>query len=218
MVSSEQACEHDGVQPLPSGTESTAVERHRSGELTPVERAVRRRNRRWMTLVLAPSLLLGGAALVAALLADTGGSSVHPRVVPSGYRSVSDRYFAYAVPTSWIQNNAYTDDVGDLDTSGSTGWVAEHVAGRTSPPVAGEAPPASFATFGEPRPIAYHVGPATATQVKGATVAYRYILTRPGGFEATAIDAWQSGSEAELWLLVRADPATTAAVLTSLNA
>ena len=43
-------------------------------------------------------------------------------------------------------------------------------------------------------------------------------MTRPGGFEATAIDAWQSSSGAEIWLLVRADPATTAAVLASLQA
>ena len=47
-------------------------------------------------------------------------------------------------------------------------------------------------------------------------MAYRYTMTRPGGFEATAIDAWQSSSGAEIWLVVRADPATTAAVLASL--
>ena len=49
-------------------------------------------------------------------------------------------------------------------------------------------------------------------------MAYRYTMTRPGGFEATAIDAWQSRSGAEIWLLIRADPATTASVLASLQA
>jgi hypothetical protein len=171
-----------------------------------------------MTLVLVPSLVLGGAALVAALVADSGGSSVHPQVVPPGYRAVSDGLFAYAVPSKWAQSNAYTDNVGDLDTAGPAGWVAEHVDGRVNPPVAGEAPPASFTTFGESRPTPYRLGSATATQVKGAAVAYRYTLTRPGGFAATAVDAWQSRSGAELWLLIRADAPTTASVLRSLNA
>jgi hypothetical protein len=218
MVSGGHPCQHGGVQELPAGADSAALERRANRELSPVERVVQRRNRRWMTLVLVPSLLVGGAALVAALVADSGGSSVHPQVVPPGYRAVSDGLFAYAVPSTWAQSSAYTDNVGDLDTAGPAGWVAEHVDGRVNAPVAGEAPPGSFATCGESRPTPYHVGSATPTQVKGAAVAYRYTLTRPGGFAATAIDAWQSRSGAELWLLIRADAATTTAVLSSLNA
>ena len=48
-------------------------------------------------------------------------------------------------------------------------------------------------------------------------MAYRHLLTRPGGFQAVAIDAWQAGSGAEVWLLVHADPATTATVIGSLS-
>jgi hypothetical protein len=170
-----------------------------------------------MTVIAVPALILGAGALVAALMAGSGGSSVHPLRVPPGFRAVSDGYFAYAVPATWSQSSAYTDNVGDLDTQGASGWAAEHLAGRTTPPGPNPAAPAAFATFGEPRPVPYQLGPATPVQVKGAAVAYRYPFTRPDGFHAVAVDAWQSGSGAEIWLLVHADTATTAAVISSLN-
>ena len=172
-----------------------------------------------MALVLAPALVVGAIALIATLAASSKGPSIRPVDVPAGYQAVSgDGYFAYSVPSSWSQSSAYTDDVGDLGYSGQSGCAAEHLGARATPPVAGEAPPTSFAAFGEPQPTPYHLGLATPTQVKGAAVAYRYPMTRPGGFAATAIDAWQSSSGAEIWLVVRADPATTAAVLASLQA
>jgi hypothetical protein len=205
------------VQELPTRTSDAALERRKSGELTPLEVATRRRNRRWMGLVLFPSLLIGAVALIAAVVAGSGSSSIHPTQVPSGYRAVSDQYFAYAVPSTWSQSAAYTDDVGDLDTQGQSGWAAEHVGARADPPTAGEAPPASFATFGESRPVPYRIGPAVATTVKGASMAFRYSLTRPGGFQATAVDAWQASTGAEIWLLVDADAATTSRILASLS-
>jgi hypothetical protein len=205
------------VHELPASTDSGALERRRGGQLTPSERAVRRKNRRWMTLVAVPAMILGAGALVAAVIAGSGGSSVHPVNVPPGFRAVSDGYFAYAVPATWSQSSAYTDDVGDLDTQGASGWAAEHLAGRTSPPGPNEAAPATFATFGEPRPVPYQLGPASPLQVKGAAVAYRYLLTRTDGFRAVAVDAWQSRSGAEIWLLVHADTATTASVISSLS-
>jgi hypothetical protein len=194
-----------------------ALERRARGELSPVERAVRRKNRRWMSVVLLPSLLIGVVALIATVVASSSGPSVHPRVVPPGFRAVSDGFFAYAVPSSWSQSSAYTDNVGDLDNEGRSGWVGEHVGARPGPPVPGEAPPAALAAFGEPRPLPYRLGPATPIQVSGASLAYRYSLTRPGGFEATLVDAWQSGPGAEIWILIRADAPTTATVLSSLN-
>jgi len=204
------------VQELPTPAANGALERRQSGELTPAEVASRRRNRRWMGLVLAPSLVIGAVALIAAFVASSGGSSVHPLDVPPGFQAVSDGYFAYAVPSSWSQDSAYTDDVGDLDTQGSTGWAAEHVGARPDPPVPSETPPASLSTFGESRPTPYRLSAATPTHVTGAKAAFRYTLTRPG-FQATAVDAWQSGSGAEMWLLVDADPSTTAAILDSLR-
>ena len=120
------------------------------------------------------------------LAASSKGPSVHPVERPG---RLPGRSATAISPTpcrpSWSQSSAYTDDVGDLDNSGPSGWAAEHVGARASPPMPGETPPSSFATFGEPQPSPYHLGPATPTQVKGAAVAYRYTLTRPGGFEAT---------------------------------
>ncbi len=172
-----------------------------------------------MALVLAPSLVVGAIALILTLAASSKGPSVHPIDVPAGFQAVSaDGYFAYSVPFSWSQSAAYTDDVGDLAYSGQSGWAAEHLGARPTSPQPEEAPPTSLAAFGEPQPAPYRLGAATPTQVKGAAVAYRYTMTRPGGFEATAVDAWQSSSGAEIWLVVRADPATTAAVLASFQA
>jgi hypothetical protein len=172
-----------------------------------------------MALVLAPSLVVGAIALILTLAASSKGPSVHPIDVPAGYRAVSgDGYFAYAVPASWSQSAAYTDDVGDLDYSAQSGWAAEHLGARAAPPAPNEAAPSSFAAFGEAQPTPYRLGPASPTHVQGAAVAYRYTMTRPGGFEATAVDAWQSSSGAEIWLLIRADPATTASILASLQA
>jgi hypothetical protein len=170
-----------------------------------------------MLLVLAPAVMVGAIALFATVAASRSGPSVHPRAVPAGYQSISDGYFAYAVPSGWSQSSAFTDDVGDLDTAGPSGWAGEHVGARPNPPTPGEAPPASLATFGETQSVPYQLGPATSTQIKGTSVAYRYAMSRPGGFQATAIDAWQANSGAEIWLVVRADPATTATILASLQ-
>jgi hypothetical protein len=217
MARGARPCQHDRVTELPVDRPEADLERRRGAELTPQERATRRRNRRLISYILVPSLLVGTAALLAALIASRGGPSIRPLSVPPGYQSVSDGYFAYAVPSSWSQSEAYTDDVGDLDTQGTTGWAAEHVDARADAPKSGETPPSSFAAFGEPRPTAYQIGVATATSVPGANVAYRYLVTRPGGFQATAIDAWQANTGAEMWLLVDADANTTSAILASLR-
>lgn len=171
-----------------------------------------------MAIIAIPALILGVVALIAAMALGSGTSSVRPVTTPPGYRAVDDSYFAYAVPATWSQNNAYTDDVGDLDTSGQSGWTAEHLGVRTSPPSAGEAPPSSFAVFGQTRPAPFQMSAGTPVTVPGASVAYRYTFTRAQGFRAVAIDAWQASTGAELWLLVHADPATTAAVISSLRA
>jgi hypothetical protein len=170
-----------------------------------------------MVVIIIPALVLGVLALIASLALGSGKSSVSPLTVPPGYRAVSDSYFGYAVPSSWLQNNAYTDDVGDLDSQGPSGWAAEHLGPLSSAPAPGEAPPASFAVFGQARPTPFQISGPTRITVKGAAVAYRYTVTRPQGFQAVAINAWRVDSGAELWLLVHADPATTATVIGSLR-
>lgn len=196
----------------------TALERRRPAPLTPAELATRRRNRQWITVIAVPALILGIIALVITLDFSKSAPTVRPAFVPAGYKAVQDGYFAYAVPAGWSQNLAYTDDVGDLDTSGPSGWVAEHVGARPGTPTPGETPPQVLAAFGEPRPEPYRIGAATPMTVTGATRAYRYVVTRPGGFAATAIDAWIGQSGAEVWLLIDADPSTTSTVLATLRA
>jgi hypothetical protein len=215
-----QILQTDPLAPRQAGNQGQpGIERLQRGALSPVDAATARRNRRWMALVLAPSLLVGAIALILTVAASSKGPSVHPIDVPAGYHAVSgDGYFAYSVPSSWSQSAAYTDNVGDLSYSGQSGWVAEHLDARATRPEPEETPPRSLAAFGEPQPTPYHLGSAAPTQVKGATAAYRFTMTRPGGFEATAIDAWQASSGAEIWLVIRADPATTAAVIASLQA
>ena len=185
--------------------------------LTPAERQLRRRNRRLLALVAVPGLLLGAVALAASLAASGNPPAPHPLTVPAGYKAVGDGVFAYSVPLAWSKNLGYSDDTGDLDFSGTTGWAGEHLGASRTAPGAGGRPPASFSDFGENRPTPYTLGPAERITVAGATVAYRYEMTRPGGFEAVAIHAWQSSSGAEIWLLVHAPPEVTSTVVGSLN-
>ncbi len=200
------------------GAAGGALERRRHPELTVAEKAVRRRNRQWLTLIAIPAIVLGVAALIAAIVADQSGSTVSPLSVPSGYKAVSDGVFAYSVPSSWSTNSLYSDDVGDLDTSGRSGWVAEHVDARANAPIEGEAAPQAFRAFGVDTPTPFRIGEAQPARVPGTAIAFRYQITRPGGFEATAIDAWQSSSGAEIWLLVDAPQATTAKILGTFRA
>ena len=208
--------------PVPNGDlhsngAGSGVERRRSAELTPAERVQQRRNRRLLLSVAVPALLLGAAALIASILADKGAPSPHALFVPPGYHAVTDGVFSYSVPNSWSKNDAFSDDVGDLETSGGTGWVGDHLTARPSAPVAGEPPPHVFQSFGMGRPTPFDTSAAVNAVVRHATVAYRYEITRPGGFNATAIDAWESSSGAELWLMINADPRTTAEIISTIN-
>jgi hypothetical protein len=205
------------VSQLPAEVPPSVLEKTRPGQLSPAEKALRRRNRRWLLVVAIPALIVGAVALLTSILASSSSPSVKPLSVPAGYKAVTDGYFGYAVPSTWSTNDLYTDDVGDLDTSGTTGWAAEHVDVRTTPPAPGERPPASFATFGQGRATPFAVGEPQPTKVAGAQVAYRYLITRPG-FSAAAIDAWESSSGAELWMMVEGSPATTEAILSTVQA
>ena len=178
---------------------------------------MRRRNRKLMAWVAVPALLLGAAALAASLAAGQGPSAPRPLSVPAGYQAVNDGVFAYAVPRAWTKNLAYSDDTGDLDYSGADGWAGEYLGAKASAPTAGERPPASFAVFGQTRATPYTMGPAQTVTVAGATVAYRYEVSRPGGFTAVAIDAWQSSSGAQIWFLVHATPAVTSTIISTLR-
>jgi hypothetical protein len=197
---------------------SSALERSwRHLPLTPEEHQARRRNRRWLLVVFCSSVGLLIAALVASGIAQSNEPTGPKISVPAGYKAVNDGYFSYAVPASWSTNPTYTDSAGDMDTAGPTGWAGEHISYRTTAPAAGEAPPAVLDAFGVPRPEPIHLADAAPIDVRGAEAAYSYQVTRPGGFRATAVDAWDSRHGVELWLLVDASPAITASILGSLT-
>jgi hypothetical protein len=203
--------------PSPATSPGTGIEPRRPGQLTPAELQVRRRNRQWFVILGVPAIVLGVAALAAAIVADQSSPSLRPVDVPSGFKAISDGSFAYSVPTGWSTNDLYSDDVGDLDTAGATGWAAEHLGVRATPPVRGETPPTALRAFGLAVPTSFDISTATDTTVTGTTTAYRYEVTRPGGFEAVAVDAWQQASGAEMWLLIHAPPTVTAQILASLR-
>jgi hypothetical protein len=226
VAASASACHHDYVDEfLPGSNERPVV--LTGGVGAPTRRpavptaladtpAARRSNRRKIVLIVVPLIILTGVTLVTVMRAGSNPVPVKPSSVPSGYAPSTDGYFAYAFPATWATNNIYSDNTGDNDLSGPSGWVAEHVGVRETPPVLGEPPPASLEAFGMGRPTPYTLSGGTSVSVPGA-VAFRYTMTRPGGFEATVIDAWRSGVGAEMWLVVHADPATTKAIASSLT-
>lgn len=201
------------VTDLPAESPRGPLERRHPGELSPAERALRRRNRRLLLMISVPAVIVGAAALIAAVVASSSAPSVKPSQVPAGYKAVTDGYFGYAVPSNWSTNDLFTDAVGDLETSGGSGWVAEHVGVRSTPPVPGEAAPSSLRSLGT---VASGGGQSIA--VPGAQTAYRYGFSPTNGPAGVAVDAWQASTGAELWLVIEAPPGITSEILASLKA
>jgi hypothetical protein len=198
------------------GKSASPAQRPRELALTSEELAARRRNRLKLLLIVVPALVLTGGSLVAVVRAGSTPPPVRPVSVPHGYSASTDGYFAFAFPSTWSTNDIYSDNTGDDDLSGPTGWAAEHIGVRDVAPVVGEMPPPSLEAFGMDRPTPFTLSGGTPVKVPGAT-ALRYSMTRPGGFEATVIDAWRPAADAEIWLVVHADRDTTQAIVASLN-
>jgi hypothetical protein len=168
-----------------------------------------------MVLMLLTPVVLGVTTL---LLAETGGPT-EPQVkvnVPAGYQAITDPYFGYAVPAGWTKNTIFSDSVGDLYYQGNGGWAGENErVTKTAPTPAGA--PTSLQSFGQLAPAPYQLTDATPVRVPGATTAVEYQVVRNGHVDATAIDAWDQGTQTELWLLVDAPPSVTHTILSSLT-
>jgi hypothetical protein len=206
-----------GFDPDRTGVE---VDRHRARglDLTPEERVARRSNRRWMLGLTISSVVILGAAGIAGIVAS-GNEPTGPKIAaPPGYHAVDDSYFSYAVPKAWANNPANTDQAGDVETSGPTGLAAEHIDFLRTAPALGETPPLALQVFGAPHPSPFQLTGGHTVSVKGAAVAFSYTATRPGGFRATVIDAYDAPNAVELWLMVVAPPDVTDQVLASLQA
>ncbi len=186
-------------------------------ELTPPELAARRRNRHWLLGIAVPSVVVLVLALVASNRAQHNQPTAAAVAAPAGYKVHNDGYFSYVVPSQWSNNLEFTDQVGDVDTSGQSGWAAEHIGFLHSPPVLGETPPSSLRAFGIPQPMPFSLTNGHPIAVRGAAVAFAYTMTRPG-FSASVVDAWMTRYDVEIWLVVHAPAQVSTQILDSLQA
>lgn len=197
-----------------------AVDRHRTRglELTPAEVAARRSNRRWMLFLAVPSVVILVLALIATGVFVNNEPSGPKISVPAGYQAIDDGYFSYAVPQQWKNNPANTDQAGDMDTSGPSGFAGEHSSLERNPPVLGEKPPVQLEALGSAEPAPFALSAGRAVVIPGASTAFRYTASRPGGFHATVIDAYDYRAAVELWLMIQAPPNVTSTIVSSLRA
>lgn len=186
--------------------------------MTPDELQARRRNRFWMVGIAVPAIILLVLALLASGIAESNTPSGPAVATIPGYKAVRDGYYSYLVPASWSTNGAFTDAAGDVETSGSSGWAAEHIAYKKSAPTLGEASPKVLGVFGVGSPEPYELTGGHDVEVKGATAAIEYVMSRPGGFRATVVDAWSDRSGVEIWLTVHAGPGVASRIVSSLRA
>ena len=190
--------------------------RDRGLDLTPTERARRRSNRRWMLGVACGSIVILGAALGVSAIEASKAPNGPQITVPTGYKAVYDGYFTYAVPSSWSTNPAFTDQAGDVETSGSSGWAGQHIDYLLHAPSVSATVPAAVDSFGQSAPASLTLSGSRSIDVKGASVAFEYQANRPNGFHALVVHAWSSRTDVELWLLVHAPQSQADQILTSL--
>ena len=208
--------------PVPPVRQPTtgAIDRNRSRGLdfTPEEIQARRSNRRWLVGLAILGIGILAAALAATAVANSNEPSGPRQVPPTGYQTVNDGYFSYVVPKTWTNNGSFTDGTGDVENSGPTGFAAQHIALVKDPPTLGETPPVSLQALGTAHPEPFTLSDGHPVQVKGASIAFAYTATRPDGFKASVIDAYDYRAAVELWLVVSSPADVTATVLNSLEA
>lgn len=178
----------------------------------------RRRNRQWMVLLLVVPLVVGGITLAAWEGSGTTGPALQPSRVPAGYRPVTAAPLVYPIPRAWTQSAAYSSDNGDFYFAGPGGWVGEAVGIQSTLPTAGRDRPPQLGLFGAPTSRRYTLGPPHPLRISGMDRAWSFPLTRPHGFTALAIEAWQRSSHTVAWIVIRANRATTHDVVTSMRA
>ena len=192
--------------------------RNRGLDLTPAEIQARRSNRRWMSILAILSIFVLASALAATAIYNSNEPNGPNVKAPPGYQTVRDGYFAYIVPTAWTNNGSFTDSAGDVENSGATGFAAQHIAALKNPPTLGETPPVALQALGTAHPEALTLTDGHRVLVKGASTAFAYTATRPDGFRASVIDAYNYGAAVELWLVVSGPDDVTTSVLNSLEA
>jgi hypothetical protein len=171
-------------------------------------------NHKWLVIIgLTPLAVVIIAAIVYLVGPSEPSVALTP---PPGYQAITDAYWAYAIPTGWSQDSAYTDSNGDFLYRGAGGWVGETLRIRASPSTLGEQPPLTLASFGQVRSTPYQLANGRPTTVPGATVAWSYDFLR-GGVVSSVVNAWIQGSRTEIWLLAHGTPTQNSTIVTSLR-
>ncbi|MHB1931357.1 MAG: hypothetical protein ACYDEN_12150 [Acidimicrobiales bacterium] len=200
-----------------------AVTRRPSGNLErptspPPDPVQARRNRRWLLLFLMTPICLAVAVAFAFGVAGAPEPQVPPVSVPAGYRAISDAYYGYVVPASSQLNANWTDANGDWFYGVPRAFVAETMLVTRRSPTPSSRLPLQLEADGEARgPVPLRVDGGHRITVPHTTFAYEVQLARPGGWHAVAVDTWLRDSSTQMWLLVRASPAVTRAVVASLQ-
>ena len=171
-----------------------------------------------MLVLVVPSVFILAAALISTAFFVGNEPSGPTIAVPAGYHAVDDGYFSYAVPSTWATNPANTDQAGDVDTSGPSGFAGEHIDYLKGAPVVGAPPPAALQAFGVARPIPFKLSGGRPIAVPGTSAAFLYTAIRGGSAQATVVDAYDAGAGVEIWLMIEAPGDVTNQILASLRA
>jgi hypothetical protein len=208
-----------GLDRRPVARPQVDLHKDRGLDLTPQEVAQRRSNRRWMLTLAAVAIVIFAAVLIADALYSAGEPPGPNISVPPGYHKIDDSYYAYAVPNGWANNPDGTDQAGDVETSGPSGWVAENISYYKNIPTLYEVDqPASLQAFGQKAPAPYTLSGGHPITVTGASGAFEYTMTRTDGFTAVVVDSWYAGQDVELWLEIDAPSNVASTILSTLTA
>ncbi len=173
------------------------------------------RNRFWLVVIgLTPIVF---AAVATAVYLEGPSEPSVSLTPPSGYRAITDAYWAYAIPSGWTEDSAYTDSNGDFFYRGVGGWIGETLLIRSTAPTLYEKPPITLASFGQPQSTPYRLTGGAPTAVPGADAAFSYTLVR-GNVSSRVVDAWIKGAHTEIWVLVEASRPVTDTIVSSLRA
>jgi hypothetical protein len=170
-----------------------------------------------MLLLLLTPVCLAGISLLTFATDGPSEPTVHPRAVPSGYYAVTDADFGYSLPNAYQQNTSWTDQNGDFLYGNAKAFVAETLLVVNQRPTAQSRPPSSLESFGEPAPVPYTLRAGHSIDVPGTSYAFEATMTRPGGYQAVIIDAWESSSSTQMWLMLHSPATVTRTVIASLQ-
>jgi hypothetical protein len=146
--------------------------------------------------VLAAALPAGGCALVPGQSSDIPYPTISPR---AGMRGVSWSHFGFGVPNEWRQRGA--DATYWEDENHERRLYAEVFTGCGDPRRPANPPP-KLVFHNSETPL--QVRRTSGFKVPGAAGGWRYELAGAGGERRTALNAWVSGCNKELWLVISA--------------